>query len=349
MRENLKDITQLKSSVLEKNIFMDKMLFLRTVDTSWTQRDLRILSSEYTITDRHVKNKKTSIYTANPLFLKNYDKIFCWFGSLNFLPILLIAKLMRKEIIIISGGFDVAKVPTINYGGFARTPFSKLCRKLIFKLADKVISVSKTNYNETIKNASVCEDKLSMIYHGFEDVHGDIVPFNQRKNQVISAGSINPETMNRKGHIHFIELARSLPEVSFILAGRYATECKTHIESLNIKNLTMVGFLTDEELIKLFNESKFYVQLSMHEAFGCSVVEAGLRGCNIITSDSSALPEITKNISTNFKCTDIDLIKNYILSNLEKPKYSPQEISTELISRYPLNKRKNSLLRIVRD
>ena len=48
-------------------------------------------------------------------------------------------------------------------------------------------------------------------------------------------------------------------------------------------------------LEKYYSESKVYLQLSRHEAFGVSVVEAISKGCITIVSNEYALPEIVNN------------------------------------------------------
>ena len=107
----------------------------------------------------------------------------------------------------------------------------------------------------------------------------------------------------------------------------------------------MTGFLNDEELTNLFSESKFYVQLSEHEAFGCSVVEAGICGCNLIVSSKSALPEVVAENGVSFPPNEINDIKHYILDHIEDPGYSPQKISKNLLEKYSFSKRKEALLK----
>jgi len=61
-------------------------------------------------------------------------------------------------------------------------------------------------------------------------------------------------------------------------------------------------------------ESKIYLQLSRHEAFGVSVVEAMKYGCIPIVSNAFALPEVVGNngyiINTKLEC--IDAIKKVL-------------------------------------
>ncbi len=334
------EMTQLKSFKQEK------VLYVRNVDSSWTRSDFNILSKKFDTTDCHINNKATALKMALPWKLLTYNHIFCWFGSLNFFPLIIMSKLLNKKVYIVAGGFDVAKVNSINYGGFARSFWSRLSRKLIFKMADKVICVSKFNEKEAINNAGVNPEKITTIYHGFDKIEGEVPSFTERKNQIISIGAINPETMNRKGHKRFIELAKLLPEYQFILGGKYAPECKDYIDSLGIKNLKLTGFLANSELKNLFCESKYYVQLSEHEAFGCSVVEAGLNGCNLIISDKAALPEVVGEFATVFTPEKTQEIADFIKINLEQAPKASSEISSGLKSKFPYDNRESELLNV---
>lgn len=331
-----------------KSSTKDRFLYVHNVDTTWTRRDFHILNSAYEVEDLYITNRKQALVSANPFRILKYGTVFFWFGSLNFLPILIIAKLLRKEVVIVAGGFDVAKVPSINYGGFERNKFSNFLRGMIFKLADKVITVSHHNTSEAINNANVSHEKVTMIYHGFMPMVKEVTPFTERKNKIVSVGAINPETMKRKGHERFLKLARELPQFEFVLIGKYAIECKKEIEALKLKNLTLTGFLQDKELVQILSDSKFYVQLSEHEAFGCSVIEAGICGCNLIVSSKSALPEVVSDNGVSFTPDDIDEIKHYIIDNIQFGAFDSKQISEKLLEKFSVAKRKEALLKVFR-
>lgn len=326
---------------------MKRILYLYNVETTWTQNDMKHLASKHSLTPLLIKTKPNAFKAANPLLILKHDIVFCWFGSLNFLPCVLMAKLLGRKITIIAGGFDVARVPTIKYGGFYRSTLSMFLRRLIFALADKVSTVSKYNTMEANTNAGVRFSKIRMIYHGFQETEKSVKAFSERKNQIISVGSINPETLKRKGHDRFVKLAQELPEYQFVLAGRYAQECKDKIEKLNIPNLKLVGFLDDSALSRLMEESKIYVQLSEHEAFGCSVVEAGLHGCKIIASNKSALPEIVGRSGSIFDPDDISGIKNLLKEQMAETDFNTERQVKSFQTRFPVSSRKAGLLEMI--
>jgi glycosyltransferase involved in cell wall biosynthesis len=52
------------------------------------------------------------------------------------------------------------------------------------------------------------------------------------------------------------------------------------------------GFVSDEELVKLYNAADCYVSTSLCEGFGMPQLEALLCGCPIVTADNSAMSEV---------------------------------------------------------
>lgn len=56
-----------------------------------------------------------------------------------------------------------------------------------------------------------------------------------------------------------------------------------------------LGWVDEEDLIKLFNIADVYCQPSYYEGFGLQILEAMACGCPVITSNISSLPEIAGN------------------------------------------------------
>ena len=59
-----------------------------------------------------------------------------------------------------------------------------------------------------------------------------------------------------------------------------------------MNNVKFLGFVSDDILEKTFQESKIYLQLSRHEAFGCKCFRAMNYGCIPIVTNIFALPEV---------------------------------------------------------
>ena len=121
----------------------------------------------------------------------------------------------------------------------------------------------------------------------------------KKKKQVLTVGEINKETYLRKGLDRFIDLAKGMLDINFYHIGKW-TDNKgnfddtffNYVKSISPKNIEYLGYLNDEELYNFFKESKVYAQLSRHEAFGVSVVEAISYNCIPVVWNSFSLPEV---------------------------------------------------------
>ena len=202
---------------------------------------------------------------------------------------------MGKKSIIIVGGEEAANM-TIDgkpYGLYSH-PLKKWFVKFMLYFADEIVAVSEYNKKEIIENTGTGPKKIKLIYHGFDSNYYRKLPDVEKKNIVVTVGNINRENYLRKGLKIFVESAAFLPKVQFFLVGAPQEEDNT-CEELKLhatSNVIFTGYLSFEGLTKLLSEASVYVQLSKHEAFGCSVAEAMLHECVPVVSRNTALPEV---------------------------------------------------------
>jgi glycosyltransferase involved in cell wall biosynthesis len=65
------------------------------------------------------------------------------------------------------------------------------------------------------------------------------------------------------------------------------------LEELHLKDdVIFVGYVPDEDLMKLYNTTELFVFPSFYEGFGLPPLEAMACGCPVITSNTSSLPEV---------------------------------------------------------
>ena len=121
----------------------------------------------------------------------------------------------------------------------------------------------------------------------------------EKERQVLSVGEINKETYYRKGLDRYIAVAKSLIDVNFYHIGKW-TDTKgnfdksyfNYVKSIAPKNMLFLGYVSKNELIEYYKSSKVYIQLSRHEAFGVSVIEALSYQCVPVVTNCYSLPEI---------------------------------------------------------
>jgi glycosyltransferase involved in cell wall biosynthesis len=212
----------------------------------------------------------------------------------------LIARIYKKKILTVAGGFDVAKVEAGSMG----STWKSFIVKSILNLSDKILAVSYSNQNEIIENCRIDVSKIEMIYHGFEDI--EQIHLDKKKNIILTIGYIDKLSFTRKGIDRYFRLAEMIPEIEFHLIGKVDLSGF----SVNIpNNVILHGHLNfmEDKFIDLLESAKIYIQFSKHESFGCSVAEAMQFGCLPIVSDSYSLPEVVGNcglIINDFKNFD---------------------------------------------
>ena len=162
-----------------------------------------------------------------------------------------------------------------------------------------------------------------MVYHGIPDFN-QIGP-SRKKNQVITVGELNKDNYLRKGLDLFIKVAKKLPDVAFIHIGKWSdnngrpcSKMIDYVKTISPSNIQYLGFIEREALEKYYQGSKVYLQLSRHEAFGVSVVEAIMGGCVPIVSNCYALPEIIGDsgyIVEDYVDETVEIIKKILQSD----------------------------------
>lgn len=318
-----------------------KILFVRNVNASWAIRDLEILKESFSLIDMNLKVKDY----LSPFWLFNVlksDTLFFWFASLNFLPLLILGKIFGKRIVTVSGGFDAAAAYSINYGAFTHSKLSQRLRKFFFRSSDKILCVSKANMAETIINSGCEGRKCELIYHGFEKVIEDseLGSWSNRENQVVMIAQCTKDTYYRKSVDDFIKLAHLMPDFKFILVGKVDPDLASFFDQTTPANFSYTGFLkfNGEEFKSLLLSSKFIIQMSFYESFGCAVIDGALYGCYPIASSNYSLFEVVEGIGQIYDHGNLMQL-HQIISDLSNQNIDSGQIIERCLNRFPIESR----------
>jgi len=115
-------------------------------------------------------------------------------------------------------------------------------------------------------------------------------------------------------------------------------------------NVHLPGYLSNDELLRLYQRSQFYIQLSAHESFGISVVEAMLCECVPIVTDRYALPEVVGDSGIVVPYNDVMRVKDAIMDT------GPAEIGSlgknarnRALDNFTLDIRERKLIKILEE
>lgn len=267
--------------------------------------------------------------------LNESDVAVQWFADVA--SVVVGARVLRRPSLLIAGGYDVAAVPEIRYGRMLLRR-TRWMGKLALLSASMVVCVSRANLSEVRRWAPSAE--VDLLYHGFE---ADAFPYGAKKRrQVVTVGAVSREYFERKGLDTFARTSRLMPDVDFIVAGRIVhQDVAGRLRELGSSRLLVTDYLAQAELIRLLQESQVYAQLSIHEAFGCSVAEAMLCGCTPVVSDRGALPEVVGDCGYYVPAKNPEAAAQAVLLALGEPRgWSARE---RIVKEFPMERRSAGL------
>jgi len=85
-----------------------------------------------------------------------------------------------------------------------------------------------------------------------------------------------------KGSKRLISLIEKLPNCQFLVVGD--GDYYQDLNKLNVNNLTLIKHATPQQLVKLYKESRFLLNLSLNESFGLVMTEAMACGTPVIAT-----------------------------------------------------------------
>lgn len=170
--------------------------------------------------------------------------------------------------------------------------------RLSTSIATKIIAVSHAAKTVMSTREGVNSDKIVVVHNGFDEKRISFFNINPTEDgfkHVVSIASLEP----RKGHRFFIEAASEIalvkPDVRFLIVGDGAIgeDLKHMVETLNLSSkIKFLGYR--EEIFDILRYADIFVQPSVEEGFGISILEAMAMGKPIVASRVGGIPEIIK-------------------------------------------------------
>lgn len=269
---------------------MASVLYVHSRRNTFTAIDREALSERYEVIDYFQPRLR-----VRPLELirklRRSDVVFGWFASWHTFAALALARLMRKPSVLVIGGVDTARMPEIGYGAQRGGPRRWMARRTI-AMATRLITNSRYSLREIEANLNIGPDRVALVYHGIPDRFEDQAGEPEKERLALTVGVVYRTNLERKGHAAFVAAARLVPDVEFVLAGKWQDDAADELRAAASPNLTLTGFLEDAELDRLFGRAAAYVQPSRHEGFGLAVAEAMLARCVPVVTDAGALLEV---------------------------------------------------------
>ena len=273
------------------------------------------------------------------------DITYSWFASDHAFLTVLLSKIFKKKSIVLVGGVDAANVPEINYGRFTQGLFKRKMTIFALKHATKVLVVDPSLKEDVIKNAKVDGKNIEYVPTGYNPEYWR--PKGRKENVVLTVGGVVDTVVKRKGFTTFVKAAEHIPDLRFVIVGKHIDSSVDELKDISQKNVEFTGFVSDEELLKWYQKSKVYCQLSRYEGLPNALCEAMLCECVPVGTKNCGIPTAIENtgfyVSYNDEKETAKAISN-ALKHQDLGKKARDRIKTN----FPLTSRETKLLKIIK-
>lgn len=338
----------------------EKLIYIAPHFSSFVNEDISLLSKDFdVIVNVYNWNKKKYVpilLIKQLLFLlfnvKSYDKVIISFGGYWSLIPVIICRIFNKKSFIILNGTDCCSLPSLNYGNL-RKPLLRFFTKISFKYTTELLPVSSslvytenkyyTQNSEEIKQGykaffKSVKTPYTVVPNAIDSSFWRIINNDKRIDNSFTAVFSEKQFILKGGDL-IVELAKRNPTWNFTIVG---TKDRWGI---NLENVKFVGFVDKFKLLEIYNNSKYYLQLSIFEGFGCSLCEAILCGCIPIGSNVNEIPKIIENTSNILMKKSVNDLES-LINDLHINTFNIINNSSKIINNYSIKNRKNLLLEV---
>ncbi|SKA87514.1 Glycosyltransferase involved in cell wall bisynthesis [Clostridium sp. USBA 49] len=238
----------------------------------------------------------------------------------------------HKNIIFTLHDATMWKFPeTISYKNkLYMKPLSEIAikkSKYIFTVSnnskENICSVFNKYTSKVVVTGESISEKFNKI-SSLDDINNVKNKFNTGERYILSVCSLEPRKNIPKLLTAFSKVIQDdkYKNIKLVLVGRRAwgnNIINQKIQELNLNNnVVITGYISDEELIAIYNGAYCFIYPSIYEGFGLPILEAMACGIPVITSNVSSIPEVAGDsailINPNNENEMVNEIKN-ILSN----------------------------------
>ncbi|MFH1008922.1 MAG: glycosyltransferase family 4 protein [Candidatus Latescibacterota bacterium] len=291
---------------------MSEILFIKTTNSSFVRKDEEFLKRNYATKVFHFKYGAflrvflSEIQLTLWVFRHIWHSklLFIWFADYHSLIPILVAGVLGRKSVLVVGGYDVANMPELRYGVFVRK-FRGLCAGCSLRNASFVLPVAESLIQDIYENVGDVKGTIEVIQTGYD--YEKWKP-NEPKtaNQVLTVAIVDSHQRCRiKGIDLFIEIAKRMPDMEFVLVG-VNDNGRDLIEKISIDNLVVVGRIQQDELLRYYQTARIYAQLSLREGLPNVLCEAMLCECVPVGSDIASIADVIGDTGIILKSREVD-------------------------------------------
>ena len=182
--------------------------------------------------------------------------------------------------------------------------YRRLVVPRILNKCKKIITVSDFEKKNIINKLSIPEEKMVMIYNGYNDWFKPVQDLERIYQKYIDEpgyffflGNTDPKKNTERTLIAYSKyLEKSDAKRKLLMADLDQSFLddiidRNHIENIR-KNIVIPGYIINSDLPYIYNNAFAFLYTSLRESFGIPLLEAMACGTPVITSNTSSMPEI---------------------------------------------------------
>ena len=195
------------------------------------------------------------------------------------------------------------------------------------KRAAAITTISSSSCKDILQYIDVPEDRVRVIWLAANHACGIISDVKKLRAvrrkfmliepYVLALGALDPRKNTETILISFLKFKQQFSgKMKLAVVGLPPKGIKRFrllAENLGISNdVVFAGFLSENDLVALYNAAEMLIYPSLYEGFGLPVLEAMICGTPVITSPSGSIPEIADDAAFMVDPYDSDAIANAI-------------------------------------
>lgn len=224
----------------------------------------------------------------------------------------------------------------------------KTIRKEIDR-ANHITVISKFTESELLRYASdVCINKpISVIYNGVETLnqYGVCAKCPKSINEGDSFFFTLGQVREKKNFHVLLPMMKYFPKYQLYIAGvnntEYAKKIQQTIEEQKISNVRLIGSISSEERLWLYQHCEAFLFPSLFEGFGLPVIEAMQFGKPVITSGQTSLNEIGGCYCYEWKDFEPKTMASFLIKSLMDFSAQPQKREEQIAYAMSFTYKKN--------
>lgn len=224
---------------------------------------------------------------------------------------------------------------------------------LSIRKSDLIITVSETSKIDIVTQTKADPDKIKVVYNGID--HSSFF-YNEKfknDNEKFTIRYLGGLGVVHKNAVALIEVARILEEkgIDFLMeigsGNAEATVLPKMVKEYNLKNVSFVGYVKDEDLQDFLQGADAFLYPSKFEGFGFPPLEAMACGTATVSSNEGSLGEVLRDGALLSSSSPSDLAENIIkLVNSPELKEEYQQKGLKVAQKYTWENASHELIQI---